>query len=134
MQKQQQTELTSKQEKFAQALAKGLSQRQAYREAYPTSKTWTDSAVDSKACNLSKNVKVLARLKELNQKIESKTIMSAKQLQEFWTKIALNEDVWLKDRLKASELLAKSQGAFIEKRETAITSEDCVIKVIKHDD
>lgn len=38
----------------------------------------------------------------------------------FWTKIMYDEDLKTSDRIKASELLAKVQGAFIEKQEVKI--------------
>ena len=41
---------------------------------------------------------------------------SREQRQAFWTRIASDERVEIRDRLKASELLARSQGDFIEKR------------------
>ena len=46
-------------------LAKGKSQREAYRIAYPNSKKWKDNSVDNKACSLLRNVKVKARYEEL---------------------------------------------------------------------
>jgi phage terminase small subunit len=38
------------------------------------------------------------------------------QRQAFWTRIAADPAVTIRDRLKASELLARSQGDFVEKR------------------
>lgn len=57
--------MTPQQEKYCQARARGLTQRQAYREAYPKSMKWKDSAVDSQACRLEALPKVSARLAEL---------------------------------------------------------------------
>ncbi|WP_398577195.1 terminase small subunit, partial [Streptococcus gordonii] len=57
--------LTVKQEKFVQGIISGLSQRQAYREAYPSAKKWLDSSVDSKAVVLLQNAKVMKRYREL---------------------------------------------------------------------
>ena len=34
--------LTAKEEKYVQGLVTGLSQRKAYREAYPSSRDWKD--------------------------------------------------------------------------------------------
>ena len=137
MQRQQQTGLTSNQEKFVQCLIQGLSQRQAYYKAYPKSKLWNENSVDNKASVLWRNAKVRARYEELNKKLvekeENKIIYSANQLREFWTKILCDGESDMKNRLKASELLAKSQGVFIEKRETTINNEDCVIRIIKND-
>lgn len=60
--------LTEKQEKFVQGLLKGLSQREAYKQAYDTSKI-TDKTVDEKACRLFKNDKVRARYNEIHDKV-----------------------------------------------------------------
>src|SRR5262245_30158301 len=43
-------------------------------------------------------------------------IWSREQRQSFWTKIAADQTIGVRDRLKASELLARSQGDFVEKR------------------
>lgn len=45
-----------------------------------------------------------------------KKILSREELQEFWTKIVNEKIEETKDRLKASELLGKSQAAFTENR------------------
>ncbi len=127
--------LTKAQEDFVQGIIQGLSQRQAYYKAYPNSKKWADNSVDSKACCLYNSDKIQKRLKEFNEKVESQTIYNAQQLREFWTNILLDVDSGLSNRLKASELLGKSQGIFVEKRETNIANkEDCIIKVVKSDD
>ena len=55
-----------------QELINGKSQRAAYREAYPSSRKWKDKNVDSRASNLLKNDKVLARYLELKDEIERK--------------------------------------------------------------
>jgi len=81
---------------------------------------------------------VLARISELRAKIiekqDKKLIFDAKQLMEFWTSILSSEEYNLQNRIKASELLAKAQGVFVEKRETKITNDDCVIRIMKNDD
>ena len=64
--------LTQKQEKYVQELINGKSQRVAYREAYPSSRKWKDKNVDSRASNLLKKDKVLARYLELKDEIEQK--------------------------------------------------------------
>ena len=61
--------LTSKQEKYVNNLVKGMSQRIAYRNAYPSSKKWKDETVDSKASTLLKNEKVKERYKKLIDKV-----------------------------------------------------------------
>lgn len=64
------------------------------------------------------------RRKELSKEIKKNTIASLEEIQEFWTSVYKNKDVKDTDRLKASELLAKSKGGFIEKREIKTVNTD----------
>jgi phage terminase small subunit len=57
------------------------------------------------------------RKKELNEKITKRTIAELEEIQEFWTEMFKDSSTRDSDRLKASELLAKSKGGFIEKVE-----------------
>lgn len=57
--------LTDKQEKFAQLLAIGKSQREAYREAYGC-KGWKDTSIDCRASKLANNAMVMQRYTELH--------------------------------------------------------------------
>ena len=86
--------LTSKQELFVQGIISGLSQRQAYRQAYPSAKGWLDSSVDSKAAVLLQNVKVLSRYRELLKQFSNMSLWSREQ--------AFNEYEWLKNKARAS--------------------------------
>jgi len=63
------TELTYQQEKFVLALFLGMCQRQAFYEAYPTSKTWKVTVTDVKASALANNGKVMVRLQELRDEV-----------------------------------------------------------------
>lgn len=86
--------LTPKQELFVQGIISGLSQRQAYRQAYPSAKGWLDSSVDSKAAVLLQNVKVLSRYRELLKQFSNMSLWSREQ--------AFNEYEWLKNKARAS--------------------------------
>jgi phage terminase small subunit len=76
--------LTEKQEKFVQELLKGKTQREAYYIAYPKSKKWKPSAVDTQASILLSKEKVLERYQELNRKVieraEQKSIVTAEKI------------------------------------------------------
>ena len=86
--------LTAKQEKYVQGLVAGLSQRKAYREAYPNSTKWKDSTVDSKASHLLKENKVTARYGELMDEHKDKAL---------WTREhAGNKLIWLVARAMES--------------------------------
>lgn len=59
--------LTEKREEFVRGLVEGLTQRKAYRRAYPSSRKWKDATVDARASELFKNSKVLVRYQELQK-------------------------------------------------------------------
>ena len=59
--------MTSKQERFAQLVASGKSQAEAYRKAYPVSQRWASSAVHTQASILAAHSKVLERIAELQR-------------------------------------------------------------------
>lgn len=59
--------LTDKQEKFAQGIAKGLTQADAYREAYDC-EDMKDEVIYVEACKLMNNPKISIRVKELKER------------------------------------------------------------------
>lgn len=56
-------------------------------------------------------------IKEKNKALESHKIANMEEVKEFWTNMLRNEESDSKDRLKASEFIAKTNGAFIDKLE-----------------
>ena len=55
-----------------------------------------------------------------NSKLEAKRFATLEEVQAFWSNVLRKEeedDITLKDRLKASEFIAKTKGAFIDKVE-----------------
>jgi phage terminase small subunit len=66
---------------------------------------------------------VIAALEALRQSITNRKIATRERRQEFWTTVMDNEAQEMNSRLKASELLGRSQGDFIER----IKLEDSVI-------
>ena len=79
--------LTAKEEKYVQGLVTGLSQRKAYREAYPNSIDWKDRTVDSRASELLKKSNVLGRYNELMEEHKNKALWTREE--------AVNELKWL---------------------------------------
>jgi phage terminase small subunit len=71
--------LTIKQEKFVQGLFAGLSQREAYKQAY-NCKNMSDSVIDVKACELAKNGKVVVRLKEMKDKLCDRNLVTVERV------------------------------------------------------
>lgn len=73
--------LTLKQEKFIQGLLDGLSQREAYKQAYNCKNT-SDSTIDSNASRLFNNSKVIARYERLLDAYASQKLITRAQLTE----------------------------------------------------
>lgn len=54
-------------------------------------------------------------IREAQKEIDSPKIKSIQEIQEWWSEIMENTEEDMKDRIKCSELLARSSGAFVEK-------------------
>ena len=85
--------LTPKQEIFVQGIISGLSQRQAYRQAYKADKM-SDETVDVRASKLLKEYKVSIRYRELLKEFSNMSLWSREQ--------AFNEYEWLKNKARSS--------------------------------
>ena len=123
--------LTAKQEKYVQNLIKGMSQREAYRDAYPSSKKWKENTVDSEASKMLTNPKIFNRYNELQNKAEKETIMTAVERKEWLTKVINGEikeksyydneeherEAYLSDKMKAMDILNKMSGVYVTKLE-----------------
>lgn len=68
--------LNHNQEQFAQFVADGKSQADAYRLAYPASVNWTEASLYSKASTLMSREKVKARVSELRSKLADAALWS----------------------------------------------------------
>ena len=69
-----------------------------------------------------------ARRLEISEKINNKNIAELEDIFEFWTKTFKDTREDTRDRIKASELLAKAKGGFIEKKEVKIVDTDWFIE------
>jgi hypothetical protein len=113
-------------ERFAEFVAQGDTQADAYRKAYPKAKKWKNPTVYNKAVILAKEM--AHRIAELREASTSDAIMSAREAKETLTKIARNHidmrekildedgipigerDIPNRDRIAAIDRLAKMQG------------------------
>ena len=69
--------LTSQQEKFAQEVASGKSQSEAYRVAYPKALKWKPATIWNRASALMRNDEVLARVDALRAEIVAQSGVEA---------------------------------------------------------
>ncbi|MDD5239948.1 MAG: terminase small subunit, partial [Candidatus Nanoarchaeia archaeon] len=71
--------LTIKQEKYAQGLFTGLSQREAYKQAYDC-ENMTDKTIDEAACRLAGDSKMVARLEELDDELKLRNMTTVERV------------------------------------------------------
>jgi phage terminase small subunit len=125
--------LTPKQEKFCQCIIKGMSQTDAYREAFDTLKM-KEETIWSNASRLIKNSKVIARIDELKKGIEKELVYTAlesfsklKEIQEMALSNKLKPD--LTNALKAEELCGKIAGIYVEKKDITANIDTTPFKI-----
>lgn len=71
--------LTPQKERFAQEVASGKNQSEAYRVAYPRSVNWTPATVHNKSSSLMADGKVLARVVALQRLAAEKSVLTAER-------------------------------------------------------
>ncbi len=111
--------LTAKQEQFVKNIIDGMSQADAYRNAYPNQRN-TDKTTHENASRLMNNPKIIARLQELRDKIANDKVMSATRRAERLTEFANDEDPNV--AMKAIDLLNKMTGEYVQKVEAEVTN------------
>ena len=113
--------LTAKQEEFAKGIAEGMTQADAYRNAY-NAKRMTDKSIIEKASELAKNVNITERVKELRDMAAKSTIMTAQRRKEWLTEVINDPEVDINARLKASDQLNRMDGEYTQKVEASVTN------------
>jgi phage terminase small subunit len=63
------------------------------------------------------NARIKAALEKMREKTTNAAIATREERQAMWTELMRSKEIDTKDRLKASELLGKSQADFIERKE-----------------
>jgi len=118
------TQLTSKQEQFAQLIAlQGMNHSQAYREVYSPDNA-LETTVWNNAYKLANRNEVATRISELRNATASSVIADAIEVQSFWSETMRDRTESIKHRLDASELLGKSQRLFVTQVESHSTTTD----------
>lgn len=106
------------------ANGKLTARQQAFVDAYAGNATaaalaagYSEKTARSQGQRLLTNADIKDAIKVREEKRLAPTIATRKERQEFWTSVLRNEDEAMKDRLKAAELLGKSEGDFLERVE-----------------
>ncbi|MGG1677332.1 terminase small subunit [Neobacillus sp. NRS-1170] len=107
-------ELNIKQKKFADFYIESGNASTSYIKAGYEAE---GNAAEVNASRLLRNAKVQEYIKERNAQLDVEFIADITETKRFWTEIMRDENAEMKDRLKASEFIAKTNGAFVEKKE-----------------
>ena len=108
--------ITAKQKMFADEYIKTGNAKQSYISAGYSAR---GNAAEAAASRLLRNVKVRDYIRQRNKELDRDTIADMQEVKEFWTNILRNKAADSKDRLKASELIAKTNGAFLDRIENS---------------
>lgn len=124
--------LTLKQEKYVLNLINGMSQREAYKNAY-NAKNMKDATIDKRASELFQKGEIKGRYEELLKEIKNKSIMTAEERQIWLSKVIKGEikDTYhyfwdgdyieeekepdINAKIKALDTLNKMTGEYVER-------------------
>lgn len=101
--------LTAKQEAFAQAVADGMTQADAYRKAYDAGRMKAET-IQNNASSLMKHNGVSARIKELKAKVVEKHIWTREKSVRVLSEIADDEESRNPDKVSAIKELNAMHG------------------------
>ena len=122
--------LTAKQEKFIQNIIKGMSQRDAYKNAY-NAENMKDATIDTEACLLLKDPKVSKRYQEILKEMEKTAVMTALEKRLLLKEMVLDKKNSMSDRLKALDIDNKMSGEYIENLKVESDNKlDVTVKVV----
>ena len=107
--------LTPKQEKYAQARAQGMTQRQAYKEAFKPPKM-TDKSLDEAACRLDNTYKVNSRIQALKELTANTAALNREDIAAALSDIAADTSKSDGIRLKALDQLSRVIGAYDDRQ------------------
>ncbi len=105
--------------------------RETFCEAYMVSGNATQAAKDagysdktaySTGQRLLKNVEVIQYISGRRDALQSERVAQLEEVREFWTDTMRSEEHKVTDRLKASELLGKTYGAFLDRVEMDVNA------------
>jgi len=82
--------LTIKQEKFAQGLFIGLTQREAYKQSFSAT-NMKDKTIDERACILANQDKIRTRCKELTDELKERNMVTVDKILAEYSKIGFSD-------------------------------------------
>ena len=110
-------------ERFVQNLISGMTQRQAYLDAFPNAENWKPETIDSKASNLFADDKVQTRYQQLQNASASLAVAGRTERMELLTQFARDESMFPKTRMQAIDILNKMDGEYVKKIEATVSGD-----------
>ena len=102
--------LTAKQKRFCDEYLKDLNATQAAIRAGYSEKT-----ANEQGARMLAKVSIQDYIQQFQKQIDQKNIKTVEEVQEWWSEVMVDEEAKLTDRIKASELLVKSKGGFMDR-------------------
>ena len=102
--------LTAKQKRFCDEYLKDLNATQAAIRAGYSEKT-----ANEQGARMLAKVSIQEYIQQFQKQIDQKNIKTVEEVQEWWSEVMVDEEAKLTDRIKASELLVKSKGGFMDR-------------------
>lgn len=112
----------SKKEKYAQGIAAGMTQRQAFLASHPRSTRWNERTVDNNASKLFNTKEIQERIEELKQAAADAAILTRKERMVMLSEIAKDKKKIDKSRLQAIDILNKMDGDYVKRVEAVVTT------------
>lgn len=115
------TKFTPNKKKFCDYFLKSGNATQSYLKVFNVSSKRTAEVLASR---MLRDDKVAIYISEKSKELDAKATASIEEVQKFWADVLRKQEDFatLKDRLKASEYIAKTKGAFIDKIEHSVPS------------
>ncbi|WHY76076.1 terminase small subunit [Neobacillus sp. WH10] len=107
--------LTEKQKRFADYYIETGNATESYKRAGYSATSDNIAGVESH--KLLRNPKIVEYIEQRNKQLESDRVANMEEVKQFWTNTMRDNEAEIKDRLKASEYIAKTNAAFIEKQQ-----------------
>ena len=119
---------TPAQEQFAQLVASGKSQSEAYRTAYPKAKAWKDEAVWTRASRLF--AKVLPRVDAIRAELAERGLWAKSQSVKELVAMVQDPEVRAADRIKAICELNRLHGYYAPEKHEHSGSAPIVVRFV----
>lgn len=126
-------ELTPQQHKFMMGILEGMTAADAHREAYPSSRTWTDNALWVGACRLRADPKVQLWLKTVRRQAAHSHVAT---LEDHTRELNRLKEASMRTgnygaAVQAEKARGQASGLYVDRNETRITADEDLVKVIK---